>query len=312
MDIRLLSHDNIDKKAWDTCIQQAVNGNIYGYSWYLDIVCDTWDALVSGDYDTIFPLTHRKKSGIWYLYQPAFTQQLGIYSIAHLTPETTDLFLKAIPDKYKLIQINLNQYNKPDNRLFQIRENLNHELDLIEPYHILKKGYAQNTGRNIAKALRNGISISGNVKPEEIVTLFRNNKGKSITHITDNDYQRLTQLAYECIVNRKGITLGAYTRENELCAGALIVLSHRKAVFLFSATNDEAKAKGAMFMIIDNFIQDMAGHHLTLDFEGSNDPNLARFYKSFGSSTSVYPSLDINRLPLPFKALLWLYKRLKA
>ena len=34
-----------------------------------------------------------------------------------------------------------------------------------------------------------------------------------------------------------------------------------------------------------------------LDFEGSNDENLARFYMSFGSQEMKYATVRINRLP---------------
>ncbi|KAF0194512.1 MAG: hypothetical protein FD166_3486 [Bacteroidetes bacterium] len=308
MDIRLVEHKDLDKAAWDNCIGQSVNGNIYAFSWYLDIVCDEWDALISGEYESVFPLTFRKKFGIWYLYQPFFTQQLGIFSILHITPQIVEEFLSAIPKRYKFAEINLNAYNKPDRIKWQLVDNLNHELDLIEPYEILKKGYSQNTSRNIAKAIRNNISISSSIKPEEIVRLFRDNKGKQFRNLTENDYRRFIRLAYECIVNRKAICYGAYTSENTLCAGAIVVFSHRKAIFLFSATNETAKEKGAMFMLIDHFIQDLSGNHLTLDFEGSNDPSLARFYKSFGSVCVSYPGLRFNRLSLHFKMLNRVYK----
>ncbi len=39
-----------------------------------------WDALVLDDYQAVMPLTWRSKFGIRYLYQPAFTQQTGIFS----------------------------------------------------------------------------------------------------------------------------------------------------------------------------------------------------------------------------------------
>lgn len=311
MNIRLIKHSDLDKTAWDNCIAQAVNGNIYAFSWYLDIVCDEWDALVDGEYESVFPLIHRKKFGIWYLYQPFFTQQLGVFSIRHLTPEIVEEFLGAIPRKFRFAEINLNSYNKPDKLKWRLTENLNHELDLIEPYEILQKGFSQNTTRNISKAKRNNISISSNIKPEDIVNLFKNNKGKQFGHLRDYDYRRFIRLTYECIVNRKAICYGAFTAENTLCAGAIIVFSHRKAIFLFSATNDTARENSAMFMLVDHFIRDLSGNHLTLDFEGSNDQNLARFYKSFGSVRVKYPGLRFNRLSFPERILMQAYKTFK-
>jgi hypothetical protein len=80
--IQHLTHAEIDKVKWDACIDKAGNGLIYGHSVYLNKMCNgQWDALVMGNYETVMPLTRRKKWGIYYLYQPAFTQQLGIFSI---------------------------------------------------------------------------------------------------------------------------------------------------------------------------------------------------------------------------------------
>ena len=65
----------------------------------------------------------------------------------------------------------------------------------------------------------------------------------------------------------------------------------------------------AMFFIIDKFIEEHAQTHLTFDFDGSNDPNLARFYKGFGSTEIKYPRLEINRLPWFLKLALAVKKR---
>lgn len=297
MSIRLVPNNLIDRAAWDQCVSQSVNGTIYAYSWYLDLVCDSWDALVEGEYEIIFPLPHRKKFGINYLYQPFFTQQLGIFSIRHLTPGIVNAFLEAIPRKYLLVEINLNTFNRPSAFKYNLIENQNFELDLIEPYENLRLNYAQNTIRNINRARRNQVSIAGNAQPEDIVSLFRNNTGRKFKHITDNDYKRLIRLIYECLHNRKAICYGAFTKENTLCAGAIIVFSHRKAIFLFSGTNEIARNNGAMSLLIDHFIKNFSGNHLTLDFEGSNDANLARFYSSFGSTRVTYPSIRLNNFP---------------
>ncbi len=83
----------------------------------------------------------------------------------------------------------------------------------------------------------------------------------------------------------------------QICAGAILVESNRKVIFLFSATNAEAKSSGAMSFLIDSFIKENSQRNLTLDFEGSNDPNLARFYKSFGAKECIYFHYKKNDLP---------------
>ncbi|MGZ3950491.1 MAG: hypothetical protein ACXVBZ_03805, partial [Flavisolibacter sp.] len=67
----------IDK--WDRCISGSSNGLIYAYSYYLDATADNWDALVLNDYQAVMPLPWRKKFGVFYLYQPSFAAQLGVF-----------------------------------------------------------------------------------------------------------------------------------------------------------------------------------------------------------------------------------------
>src|SRR5579864_8810325 len=89
--IRYLKRPDIDTGRWDGCIHQAGNSLIYGYHYYLDhMAAGQWDALVLDDYEAVMPLPWRRKFGIRYLYQPAFTQQLGIFS---KTPIPVDSFL---------------------------------------------------------------------------------------------------------------------------------------------------------------------------------------------------------------------------
>ena len=303
MSIRYVEHQNIDIPAWDNCIGRAVNGNIYAWSWYLDMMSSGWDALVEGNYEAVFPLTYRKKAGIFHLYQPFFSQQLGIFSVNPITPEMVGTFLNAIPAKFRFTEINLNTYNNPDSDQFNIKYNKNHELDLIESYEELRKKYTENIRRNISKANKQGVMVSTNVKPEDIIKLFRDSRGKDFPHLKEYDYRRLLRLVYQCVGQSKAICYGAFTQNNTLCAGAILLFSHRKAIFLFSGTDKVARGNGAMSFLIDRFIQDSAGNHLTLDFEGSNDPNLARFYASFGATALSYPSLVLNRLPWPLNYL---------
>lgn len=314
MKIRYVTNDSINKVLWDQCIRQSVNGRVYGYSWYLDIMADNWDALIEGDetYDTVFPLTYRTKLGISYLYQPFFTQQLGIFSCRKITPELINLFLEAIPPKFMFAEINLNALNKPDPGRWQVMDNVNYELDLIEPFDNLYKRFSTNIRRNVAKAEQKEIRVSDTVNPEDIVNLFRSNRGSSLQKLKDHDYKKLIQLVYHGIHKQIAFSYGAYTSTNSLCAGMIIFISHYKATFLFSATNNDARESGAMSMLISQFIYSAAGNHLTLDFEGSNDAQLARFYRSFGATKIVYPSIYINKLPFPARQAFTIYKKVRS
>jgi hypothetical protein len=90
---------------------------------------------------------------------------------------------------------------------------------------------------------------------------------------------------------------GVHTSEGECIAGAMILISGGRAIFLFSATGDTAKETGAMPLLLDTFIRENAGSDMVLDFEGSNDEQLARFYRGFGAGHFSYQRAEKNMLP---------------
>jgi hypothetical protein len=295
--IRYLEHDEIDEKKWDECIRQSFNGNLYGHYWFLDVVAGEWGALVEDDYKRVFPLPHRRKYRLSYIYQPFFTQQLGLYTTSKLSSKMADSFLDAIPKKFRHIEVNLNIHNKVTEGKFRMIPQRNHELDLIHSYDKIYSGYSENLKRNLKKAEKAGLTILKNPRPEVVVDLFRENRGRSIPHLKDEDFRRLLQMVYRCTYKGLADIRGVYDARNQLLAGAYFIRSHKKAIFLFSGLSEEGRKHSAMPFLIDSYIHENANKHMTFDFDGSNDPNLARFYKSFGSKEIIYQRVVINRLP---------------
>lgn len=296
--IRYIKHNEIDRAKWDECISHSFNGVIYAYSWYLDIVCPGWEALVEEDYRKVMPLTGRSKMGINYLYQPFFTQQLGVFSLDKLAGNNVTDFLLAIPSRFKLIEISLNIFNKPGHAEgFVLKPSLTHELDLISSYDQLYKQYSENAKRNTKKAIKHQLTIAEKVKPKEVIALFKGTKGKEVESFRETHYEMLERLIAECVRRGNGQMWGVNDKSGKLCAGAFFIQSNGKVIFIFSGRSDEAKGNGSMFFLIDRFIAANAQRNLILDFEGSNDPDLARFYKGFGSKECVYLQVRKNNLP---------------
>jgi len=310
--IKYLTYEHIDKKKWDACIERSFNGVIYAYSWYLDVVCEEWEALVEGDYKRVFPINFRKKAGINIIFQPFFTQQLGIFSRTELSRDVIHGFLEAIPAKYRVVDLNLNTHNKVDHPGFQSTLQVNYELDLITDYHELRKNYSTNTKRNLVKAEAEGLSVVRGIKPDEVIDLFQKNRGRNIKVLKEHHYLKLKRLIYTCIYKGIGQVYGVYSGTNTLCAGAVFLENKKKSVFIFSGMSAEGRDKRAMFFLIDHFIRENAGKHLTLDFDGSNDKALARFYKGFGSSRIDFPRISRNTLPAYLKIPFRIYRRLRS
>ncbi len=310
--IQYLKQEDIDHKKWDACIDKALNSYIYAYSWYLDIVAGEWDALIEDDYQSVFPLPFREKMGIKYIYQPIFSQQLGLFSQRINSNEKLEDFLNAIPDSFKLIELNLNKHHIPKVKTkVEIKENINIELELSRHYDMLYANYSTNLKRNIKKAAKNKLQQIPNIKPEELIRLFKENKGSEVSAYTDLDYTRLGRLIYRLIHKGLAKIYSVGSTENNLLAAALFVKSKGRYIFLFSGLSEEGKQKGAMPFLIDSFIKEHSSSEFILDFEGSNDINLAKFYRSFGANDYNYYSYRKLAMPYWMKPPLYFYKMLR-
>ena len=301
--IRHLRNTEIDKTKWDKCINASPAGIAYASSWYLDLVSPGWEALIENDYTAVFPLTSRKKYGFNYLFQPFFTQQGGLFTqdeIVHA--EKTKQFLEFIPSKFKLIEINLNTSNQINSiGDFKISKRRTHHLSLNNSVEELRKTYSENLKRNLKKAKHSIQIIESGNELRALTEIFRLERGADIAQLGDKEYDLLEKIV-EQAYNRKEIEI-LYTRNQagEVTAGAVFLYSYSSYIFLFSATSKEARESGSMSLIIDHFIEKHQSQDKVLDFEGSMNDDLSRYYRSYGSQEIVYLQITRNTLPIPFR-----------
>ena len=307
--IQYLTHNQNNLNKWDSTIDEC--GNIYAYSWYLDIVHPGWEALVEDDYQSVMPLTGGKQFGVNYLYQPYFVQQLGVFSKQPLTEEKLNAFLDAIPKKFRFAEIRLNESNTFDNQVQCIEYHRNVLLDLNQEYDAIRANYHTNTKRNLAKAESNNLQLLYNVIPYHVVALFRDNRGALLDKWGDAEYGILTGLGKTAQNHKAAFVLGVNEKgDGEILSAALFMKTNNRITFLFSGLNEKGKEKQAMTYMLDQVIQKYAGQPIIFDFEGSDDENLARFYLGFGGHEVKYPSYTFNRLSGIGKAVLKFWKKL--
>ncbi len=294
--IRYLRHQEIDRERWDACIARSLNRRVYAFSWYLDIVSPGWEALVGGDYSAVFPLTWKKKWSVHYLAQPWFTQQLGVFSPDPVSEEQLGAFIGNLPAHLKFAEIHLNAMNPPATPSGRIRMRANYELPLSDPYGDLSLRYDANTRRNVKKSLDRGVVKLNGLDIRDLVSLFKAHFGRKEGKLGRGEYRLLHELLKGCRERGNGAVAAAGTASGVLCAAAFFLTDAGRTYFLFAASAPEARENGAMFFLVDHYIREHAGSDLVLDFEGSNDPGVARFYRGFGALGKPYPMLRIQRL----------------
>jgi len=309
--IKYFSHKEINKRQWDECISSSVNGRIYAYSWYLDIVADNWDALILDNYQAVFPLPFRRKFGVDYVYQPIFTQQLGLFSKVPLSTSLLERFLKEIPSHFQYVNLNLNQHNKLKSFNIKSEARQNIEMDLLDDFSIIQKKYSTNLKRNLKKAAKAKLTIFENLKPDAVIKLFKANKGKLLGVYSQEDYSRLIRLTYKALQLNQADVWGAYSAENNLCAAAIFIKSHKRVTFLFSGSNNDARQNAALPYLLDSYIEANSAKELVFDFEGSNNKSLARFYLGFGAQSITYTQISWLRTSFYLKAFFNIYLRFR-
>lgn len=282
----------IDEAKWNECISQASNGLIYAYSFYLDHTADNWDALVLNDYEVVMPLPYRNKFSIYYLYQPFFTAQLGLFG-QNLSAGLLESFLKAIPLKFKLWEFSLNHQNLFQLKAFSLYERMNFVLNLSQSYEILYAGYRENIRRNIKKCLQYGCFIKTNIDVNSIIELAKQQSNTA----SEKEFEKFKKLYLFLKEKSMAKAYGVFSNKNELLSSCIFTFSHNRAYYILIGNHPNGRTLGASHALIDAFIKDHAGQNILLDFEGSDIRNLAFFYSSFGAGEEKYPAIKMNKLP---------------
>lgn len=294
--LKYLKNAGIDLRKWDDCIDRASNSRIYATSWFLERTAKRWDALVWNDYEYVMPLPVKKKVGLSYLYQPLYCQQLGIFPAP--PAEIAREFYTALYRKFRYADIQLNSGNLPPKNtdLVSFSRRRNYLLHLNADFDAISAGFTQNTRRNIARAEKRNISYFENTTPEEFLAFKRSNL---TGELSESGFQVLKSIIAYSLLHGFGKIAGAYSPENELCAAVFFCRWKNRVIYLNAVSSKEGKENRAMFLLLGRFFKNAAGHSLTLDFEGSMLPGIARFFEGFGATPEIYFRMSFNRLPFP-------------
>ncbi len=291
--IKYVEHKEIDFIKYDKCIAESENSLIYAYSWYLDIVAENWDALILADYEMVMPLTHRKKHGIPYIFLPPWVQQLGVFSTINIKDDIIIDFLKAIPRKFKSVDVLLNHKNYCSIKNLKIRNNL--ILKLNKDYQLLYKNFTKGRKSNVKQGKKYGLIVKETNNVDSLIELFLNNKGLELKK-SEQDYTAIRNLVSVALKKDKVKIYKVFDENSLEIGGAIFLIDRNRITYLFSAVNQKGRNKQAMSFLIDFIIKKYEQQELILDFEGSMIRGIADFFKSFGAVQENYYWYAMRRI----------------
>jgi hypothetical protein len=294
-DLQYLHRHQLDTVQWDQCIANAANGLLYAHSFYLDHMAGEWDALVLGDYEAVMPLTGRKKFGISYLCQPFVTSPLGVFSSKPIDKALMEMFINGIPDKFKLIDIDLNVANNCLDESY-VTQRRNYVLPLTGSYDELQQNYNRHARRKLRKAQEAGLQIAEGIAVEKIAALsyaMMTEKDK----VPMEDYEKFIQLFNTISPFVESCnTVAALDADGEIIASDINIVYKKRIYSILAGNVPRSNECGGFYFVLDSMIKKYAGTGYLLDFEGSDVPGVAFLFECLGGQLTWYPHVAINKL----------------
>lgn len=297
MSISYIKYRDIDTGKWDKCIVQSFNASIYAFSWYLDILCEEWDALVEGNYISVMPLVTSRIMGQNIIYTPGLVKELGIFSKKPVPAEKTELFLNSIPPRFDYYHIILNKYNplKPDRSIY--RKRVHYNLDLIEPYYKLVRNFTPELRQKINLAVARRLSFIKSLSPNDFILFLQRHCIHVDRAIRIKNYRILRSMIASLIRNNAGDLYGVYNEHNDLASVALFAWISNRIILLFLAVDPEQIRDQPHLYLIDRIIDKYSETNSTLSFHFSSRVLTPEVYSSFGANEIGLNEVASGRMP---------------
>jgi len=317
----LLTRSQINDQRWNELIERSEQRIIYGFSWYLDIVCEDWNALVwpsAADLQIVMPLPVIKKWNHIVVQQPLFCQYLGLFSRTELTAEQTILFLTALsssfsyistysfhPRNYKILQSELPRFAE-----LKFEKNHTNWLSLDQSFEIIQKNYSKNGKLNLKKAEKFNWTLEKSEDILPMINLFKKYHEHKIEHgVTEKAYNLLIVL-FKKLQEMKCAEVWYVSIENKIRAGALFVKDGNMGIYLFNASDEVGRKGNGRTYFIDQYLKENKENVVRFDFESPEIESISNFYKNFGGEKIPFFTIQKNELPFPLKQIQHLRKKL--
>src|SRR5215203_6384175 len=290
--IQFFTRKEIDIQKWNECIDNAANGLIFSYAFYLDAMCHNWDAFVVNDYEAVMPLPWRKKAGIKYLYAPPFIQQLGVTG-SHENFDEKEL-LQQVKKLFRYGDIFFNYSHSLT--AIPVSSRTNFTLNLNQRFWELELGFSNVLKKNLKAAKREELHISS-YSHESIIEIFQNRYQERVRHVQDIDYKNFSKLCDELLSQNMLVTRTIQNKNEEILAAVILVKDKKRIYNLINHITAGGRKVMANHVLLCEVLKEFSEKNLLFDFEGSDLPGVKEFYEYFGPVNQPYFHYHFNYLP---------------
>lgn len=311
------------KQLYKAICDQAEDLPLFLQHWWLDIVCAVWDVAIArkGDQITgVWPYQVERRLWVGLRRTPLLTPYLGphVFYPADLKPvnrdsyehETIAQLLQQLPDEkvWNLsIQPGCYQAGLFHSQGLKSVARQTFRIDLQQPEDTIFGLFRENLRRNVRSAEKE-LRITDD--PACIETLYEfqkstlSRKNKGLAH----DLPLLSRL-FEACYSRGCARLWVARRGDRVQAVVWVAWDQQCCYYLAGGQNPDAEGYKAMSALLWHAIREARALGLkTYDLEGSMDPGVERFFRSFGAERTLYLVLRRN-ISASWTILEWIGKR---
>lgn len=299
MQVKVLDYNFLSETERKMLDQLTLGHALHEQLWFISLLSNnSVKIFIYGEYDTVLFLPYRSKFAFKYAYMPVLLQKLSFFG----HNSGIEPIIKKVLQTIRFGEISI--INTPFVERFDLTKvRKNYKLDLQNSYSDLRSNFSNNHKRNILKTEH--IEIQESQSLDALISIFNLEKSnlfgqKRIKQLENGLYK----IANCFELNNKTLIINAYD-SNHLIASAFFIHYNAAIYYVLGSSykNDKKLSSLGLFRIFDYVIKSYSDTNTILDFEGSEIPGIARFFKGFGAIQEEYNFVRWNRLPFPINKL---------
>ncbi|MFV0305069.1 MAG: peptidoglycan bridge formation glycyltransferase FemA/FemB family protein, partial [Moheibacter sp.] len=220
---------------------------------------------------------------IKFVLQPIFCQQLGVF----YKEEIPDELFKAFEKKLHKYRVRAYSFNEENTERYSPKgeSKVNYVLDLNRPYEEIFQNYSQSRRKDIKKAERLGVTVVKAKNTNSYLSLFKNHYAYLIKTVSIPFLKKFSDVLQD---KNKLIHYDVLNNKFEIIASQFFLDSRNRKICIGFTRNKEKENHNSSAFIKNYLIKKLVNMNFQLDFEGSINPNIARFMEGFSPEKKHY------------------------
>lgn len=182
------------------------------------------------------------------------------------------------------------------------RRRTNYVLPITEDYSSIFDNYSPACKKNLNKANSRGCMITEDVSINDVISLYEKAYG-GVSGYANLQFSRIERLI-SLVPKERCHLAGVLNERGSLVYAGLLLDDGRRLYYLLGAPTKEGRTMRATYFFIDAMVRRFATSRKLFDFEGSDIPEVAKFYQSFSPEVENYYQYYFNRFPFPLNKLI--------